>query len=147
MSTRPRQVWQKKKAAIPVPVKKKLLRRTGQVGRFASKTPNQGLERSFCWWIAGHRLLQQEFVVHRHRSELALPPERSAAREGTPHLRGGHAGDERALRFVMLSSLTRRILVCEMCWGPHLSPLPKVQSCIKACALLMWDDLPCWQTT
>ena len=41
--------------------------RIGRVGRLASKTPNQGLEGSFCCWIAGERLLQKECCFHMHR--------------------------------------------------------------------------------
>ena len=36
---------------------KTLLRRIGRVGRFASKTPAQGLESSFCCRVAGERRL------------------------------------------------------------------------------------------
>ena len=44
---------------------KTLLRRRGPLGKSAWKTPNQGLDSSFCCWIARPRLVQKECFVHR----------------------------------------------------------------------------------
>ena len=45
---------------VPVSVKKSLLWIRKQVGKSAFKTPNQGLDCSFCCWIAWPRLAQKE---------------------------------------------------------------------------------------
>ena len=42
---------------LPVSVKKKLLRKRGPLGKLARKTPDQGLESSFCRWVASTWLL------------------------------------------------------------------------------------------
>ena len=46
---------------------KTLLRRRIHVKLLASKTPNQGLESSFCCWTAGQGLVQKECLFHRHQ--------------------------------------------------------------------------------
>ena len=43
-------------AGIPLSVKKTLLRRRRRLGKRAFRAPNQGLDSSFCRWIAGQRL-------------------------------------------------------------------------------------------
>ena len=52
---------------IPVSVKTTILRRRIHMKLLASKTPNQGLNNSFCCWTAGQRLAQKECSFHRHR--------------------------------------------------------------------------------
>ena len=52
---------------IPASVTKTLLQRRGQMGENTFRAPNQGLDRSFCRWIAGQWLEQEELLVHRHR--------------------------------------------------------------------------------
>ena len=45
---------------------KTLLRIRRREGKLASRTPNRGLERSFCRCVAGQRLAQKECFFHRH---------------------------------------------------------------------------------
>ena len=55
------------KILIPVSVKKTLLRKMIGMGTLAFRAPNQGLESSFCRWVAGQRLAWKECIFHRHR--------------------------------------------------------------------------------
>ena len=47
--------------------KETFLRRTRHVGVQAPRAPNQGLENSFCCWIAVQQLAEKECCFHRHR--------------------------------------------------------------------------------
>ena len=51
---------------------KTLLRRRIHVKLLVSRTPNRGLESSFCCWTAGQGLAQKECLFHRHQYETIL---------------------------------------------------------------------------
>ena len=55
------------KAVLPASVKKTLLRKTIHVEILAFRASNQGLDCSFCRWVAGHGLAEKNCVFHRHR--------------------------------------------------------------------------------
>ena len=55
---------------LPVSVKITLLQRGRPLGRRACKTPNQGVESSFCHWSARQRLAWNELFFHGHRYHM-----------------------------------------------------------------------------